>query len=171
MKVISNEVIDRTWIEMNSMSPPELIRLVETMSKEQPSILAYLMAAGTDRLTQEEHELLIFSGVTLWRMVNNAGITLKPISVHDLTTAEETNLKMLEYLSEESETDLLRTVETLWKGYKQKGLLMFVIESLVEEEEPEEDEFIINDESLAYMFICLKTVIDCMDQTGKSDPD
>ncbi len=171
MKVISNEVIDRTWAEINNLAPQELVKLVEKLGREQPAILAYLMAAGMNDLSQEEHELLVFYGLSLWQMVNEAGFALQEISLDDLMQAEENNMKMLEYLSQESESDLIKTVETIWKGYNQKGLLMYIIEALIEESEPEEEALIEDDESRAYIFICLKTLIDCLDRAGEEAPD
>jgi len=46
MNTISAKTVERTWTEMNSTSATETPKIVDRMSKEQPVILAYLMAAG-----------------------------------------------------------------------------------------------------------------------------
>ena len=162
MKPVSAEVVEDIWQDMSALEPDEAVKLVETMGKEQPAILAYLMAAGMDDLTQSEHELLLYTGMVVWQMMKEESATIPKITEKALDQAESKNIKMLEYLSEEPDHDFIHTINTMWEGYNQQEVLKYVIETLLEE--VDDEELLQPDEHKAYMFICLKTLVDCFDQ-------
>lgn len=46
MQPISAEIVEATWQKMATIPPSQAQKLIEQMSRQQPLILAYLMATG-----------------------------------------------------------------------------------------------------------------------------
>lgn len=161
MNPISAEIVEKTWQEMNAMSPLEAPKMINKLTKEQPIILAYLMAVGHDFLNQDEQELLLYLGIVVWRIMSQGDSRLPKVSEKVLDSVDESNIKMLEYLEGESETEFAETIETIYHDYNQTEVLKYIVEALFEEDEEETK---IRDEVKGMMFIYLKTVVDCLDK-------
>jgi len=161
MNPISSDIVEKTWKKIGGMSPLELPKLINLMSKEQPLILAYLMAVDNQILNQDEQELLLYLGVVVWRIMSQGSTPLPKVTEETLDEVEESNIKMLEYLEGESEADFIDTVEKIVGNYNQLEVLRYVIEALMEESD---EECLTRDEYKGIMFINLKTVIDCFDK-------
>ncbi|MGQ9498721.1 MAG: hypothetical protein ACUVSP_10670 [Desulfotomaculales bacterium] len=43
--------------------------MVNQMSRQQPAVLAYLLAAGEGLLNEDEQELLFYLGVVVWQIM------------------------------------------------------------------------------------------------------
>ncbi|KPJ68362.1 MAG: hypothetical protein AMJ45_02575 [Syntrophobacter sp. DG_60] len=161
MDSISSDTVEKTWKKIGGMSPQEVPKLINRMSKQRPLILAYLMAAGDDILNQDERELLLYLGVVVWQIMSQGATPLPEITEKTLDEVEESNMKVLKYLEGESETAFIETVEGIIDNYNQPEVLRYVVEALMEE--PEE-ECLIRDENKGIMMFYLKTVIDCFDK-------
>ena len=161
MNPIPENVVEKTWERMIDMSPAEAPEMVDRMTKEQPLILAYLMAIGDELFNQDEREVLLFLGIVIWQIMLQGDTPLPTISEKMLEEVEESNFKMLEYLEGESETDFMETTMSMLENYNQKEILAHVLEAIMEE--PEEDGE-ITEENQGMMMIHLKTVIDCFDR-------
>ncbi len=161
MNPISSDIVEKTWKKIGGMSPLELPKLINLMTKEQPLILAYLMAVDNEILNQDEQELLLYLGVVVWQIMSQGSTPLPKVTEGILDEVEESNIKMLEYLEGESETDFIETVEKIIGNYNQPEVLRYAIEALMEESA---EECLIRDEYKGIMFINLKTVIDCFDK-------
>jgi hypothetical protein len=161
MDTISSEIVEKTYNKLGRMPPQEAPKMVDRMSKQQPLVLAYLMATGHDVLNQEERELLLYLGVVVWQIMNQGTKSLPEITEEILDETEDSNMKMLEYLDGETETGFIDTLEKIINNYNQPEVLRYVVEALVEE--PKE-ESVIRDENIGIMMIFLKTVIDSFDK-------
>lgn len=161
MNKISGEIVERTWKEMSSMSPLNYPKLINKMSKEQPVILAYLMAVGDELFNEDERELILYLGVVVWRIMSRGNEPLPSVTEKILDEVEDKNIKMLEYLEGESETDFFATVATIIENYNQPEVLRYVVEALMEDNEEGVD---IKEENIGMIMIYLKTVIDCFDK-------
>ena len=157
MNAISSEIVEKTWKEMGGRSPEKASEMVKRMDLEQPVILAYLMAMGSDVLNQSEREVLLYLGIVVWQIMCQMDTPLPKITKETLDKMEDSNMDMLEYLEEESDCDFIDTTGKILDNYSQPEVLKYVIEALME---PDED-CLIRDESKGIMMIYLKTVIDC----------
>ena len=63
MEPVSAEIVEKTWKRIESLSPRAIPNLIQRMTREQPVVLAYLMAVDKDILNQDERELLLYLGV------------------------------------------------------------------------------------------------------------
>lgn len=161
MNPIPAEVVEKTWKRVAGTSLQEVPETIDRMTKEQPLILAYLLAVGHDIFNQDERELLFFLGMVIWQIMSQGTTRLPKITEKTIDEVEESNLKMLEYLEGESETGFVESVEGMLENYNQREVLGYVMEALMEE--PEEG-CLIREENKGLMMIYLKTVLDCFDR-------
>lgn len=163
MDVISADVVETTWKEMAAGSVADARKWADRMTKDQPFVLAYLLAVGERDFNPDEAQLLVYLGTVVWQIFDRSGQQLAEVSGDVLDRTEENNAKMLEYLDGESETGFVEAVRGLLDGYNQVEVLRYVINALMEEPEEGCD---IRGDSVGPMFVHLKTVIDCFDRTG-----
>ena len=161
MNPISSEIVEKTWKKVGNMSPLQGQKMINQMSKQQPVILAYLMAAGDDLLNEDERELLLYLGVVVWQIMLQGDAPLPKVTEKALDKAERKNIKMLERFAGKSLDQMEKGVEEMLRNYNQREVLKYVVEALMEE--PEEGCF-IREENKGTMMVSLKTVNDCFDR-------
>ena len=161
MKTISGKIIDRTWKRINEASEEEAQRLLDVMAKQQPFIVAYLLAVEETLMAENERGRLMLIGLILWEIIFAENPGLRSVTMDDLEAAEQVNIKFLEELEAGSEMDHMAGLQHLMNTYNQVPLLSAVIESLMAEdaEEPE-----LASENIGLVLLHLKTVLDCLDQ-------
>jgi len=161
MKTISGKTIDRTWKRINEATEEEAQRLMDAMAKQQPCIVAYLLAVEETLMGDQERGQLTLIGLILWEILSGETPGLRQITMDDLEAAEEANVKFLEELEAGSEMDHMSALQNLMTTYNQVALLNAIIESLMagHEEEPE-----LAGEHIGLALLHLKTVLDCLDQ-------
>jgi len=160
MKPISKEIIKKICRKIDRITPLEAQQISSVMQKEQPYILIYLLAIGdANNFTQNEKEQLLYLGGVIWQIMSQGNTPLPKVTDKMLNKAEEKNIKMLEYLEGESETDFIKSTEKIILNYNQKNILKYIIETIVEDKE-----CLLRDEVKGIMAIYLKTVIDCFDE-------
>ena len=161
MKTISGKIIDRTWKRINEASEEEAQRLLDVMAKQQPFIVAYLLAVEETLMEEHERGQLMLIGLILWEILYAEQPALRSVTMDDLEAAEADNVKFLEELEAGSEMDHTAGLQTLLATYNQVPLLMAAIESIMAEdaEEPE-----LAGENIGLALLHLKTVLDCLDQ-------
>ena len=157
---ISADVVERTWQRIAGQSAKDAQKLVNRMSKEQPVVLAYLMAVDTDIFNQDEREVLLFLGVVVWQIMLQGTRPLPKVTEKILDEAEAGNLKMAEYLRGETEAGFEEASRKIIGSYKQPEVLRYVVEAIMEDTEESSP---IREENKGIMFLDLKTVIDCFD--------
>lgn len=161
MDRIETVMVERTWEEMNYLTIDESMTLVNKMAKEHPAVVAYLMTAGDNLLSEDERDLLIYLGMVVWQIVKKLSGDIPQITTDHLERAETQNIQMLEYLEGESEEDFMSTIQVLIESYNQPEILRYVVEAIIEDDE---DSFAIGDEAKGVMLLCIKTVIDAFDR-------
>ena len=111
MEPIPLEVVERTWRKMSTMPLQKLPNLINFMRKQQPFVLAYLLAIGHEIFNQDEQEQLLYLGVVVWQIMSQGSKPLTKITGDALDEAEKTNMKMLEYLAGELEAGFMDTTK------------------------------------------------------------
>ena len=157
---ISAEVVERTWQRIAGQSAKDAQKLINLMSKEQPVILAYLMAVDNDIFNQSEREVLLFLGVVVWQIMLQGNRPLPKVTEKILDKAEADNLKMAEYLRGETEAGFEEATRKIIGSYKQPEVLRHVVEAIMEDTEESSP---IREENKGIMLLDLKIVIDCFD--------
>jgi hypothetical protein len=161
MKTISGKIIDRTWKKINETTEEDAQQLMDGMAKQQPFIVAYLLAVEETMMSGEDRGQLMLIGLILWKIFSAENPELVTVSKDVLEAAEEANIKFLEELEAGSEMDHMRALQHLMSTYNQIEVLNAVIEALMSghEDEPE-----LAGEHIGLALLHLKTVVDCLDQ-------
>jgi len=88
MKTISGKIIDRTWKRINEAAEEEAQRLLDVMAKQQPFVVAYLLAVEETLMAEEERGRLMLIGLILWQIIYGENSELRQINMDDLEAAE-----------------------------------------------------------------------------------
>lgn len=162
MQTLSEKIVERTWKKMAHMPLDEVPQIVKRLEKEQPEILAFLMAADYEVLNQDERELLLYLGITIWEMMRQGTPRPKRIGEKRLDRFIERTDQMAEYLMGESPEDFEAAVEQIFKGHNQINVLRYAVEALFEMDD--EENAGVREEMKGLLFMNLKTVVEALDQ-------
>jgi hypothetical protein len=157
MRPIPAAIVEATWKKIAEYPPLYGNKLITQLNKEQPVILAYLLAIGDVELNQDEKELLLYLGMVVWQIMAKGGKAPK-VTKEMIDEAEAANFEVLDELTDNFSE---KKIAEILQNYNQIEVLKYVIEALMEEPEAGSA---IRDEYLGMMMNYLKTVIDCLDR-------
>ncbi len=159
--MISETTVTQTLEKMSEITPNEVQKMVNLMSKEQPIILAYLLAAGeSEEFTEDESQILLFVGVVVWQLMRQSTGGIRKITEKHLEKVEKTNEAQLDKLAGDSDGDLLSAAEAGVENCPEPEVLRYVIEALMVDDEGDSDNPPFSEESLGLAYIHLKNVLD-----------
>jgi hypothetical protein len=161
MKTIPQAAVDAAWDRMCEMSEAETRQLADRMQKEQPVIMAHLLAIENAEPEAHDPGWLLELGAFVWWVMTQAGKKLKPATREELDAALDKNSRELEELDPKSETEWMEGARRFIKFYDQAPLLGLVIEILISENEENPDSA---EDEVGLGFLHLKTIIDCLNQ-------
>jgi hypothetical protein len=145
MKPISREVVEKTWQEMAEMNLEDGLKAIEKLGKEQPAVLAYLMAAGGDIFTEEDRELMLYLGMVVWKIMSQGDKPLKEVSISELESEEEAHLKMLDDLANQSVGDVTAFTANMLNNFNQIEVFKYVVEAIMMDEDFDEEDLYMGD--------------------------
>lgn len=148
---------------MAQLADAEMQQVVERMEKEQPEIMAFLMAADYDTFNQDERELVFYLGMVVWEMMRQGTPRPQQVSEERLYQLVERTDQMVESLMGESEGDFVAVATQVFKNHNQLNVLRYIVEALFEMEEDDEDTE-IRDDMKGLIFLNLKTMVEALDQ-------
>lgn len=163
MQTISEATVERTWKKMAQLTDADLQQVVERMEKEQPEIMAFLMAADYDAFNQDERELVFYLGMVVWEMMRQGMPRPQQVSEERLYQLVERTDQMVESLMGESEGDFVAVATQVFKNHNQLYVLRYIVEALFEMEE-DDDGTEIRDDMKGLIFLNLKTMVEALDQ-------
>lgn len=134
-------------------------RWINEMTAEQPVVLAYLLAVDGDFLNEDEREVLLYLGVAVWRMMCRGGCKPAPVTEESLDWLERRKEKELERLVGKGPDLLAQAARGLIARSRQPELLRYVVEALMEEDEPA---CVVRSDAKGLMAIRLMTVIEAL---------
>ncbi len=152
MQFVPEEAIDATAEKLGAEI--NFDELILDFKARQPALMAYLFSDDFDLLNQEEREYLLFLSLVIWKACEdmNPGITV--ISTDQLEEQEEVNW---EILLKSTAKKFNERIDPFFENYQQEDLLAFVEDALAIDEETE-----VTKEGREYIFVALKTMIDCI---------
>lgn len=163
MQTISEATVERTWKKLAQLTDAGLQQVVERMEKEQPEIMAFLMAADYDAFNQDERELVFYLGMVVWEMMRQGMPRPQQVSEERLYQLVERTDQMVESLMGESEGDFVAVATQVFKNHNQLYVLRYIVEALFEMEE-DDDGTEIRDDMKGLIFLNLKTMVEALDQ-------
>ncbi len=163
MQTISEEIVERTWRKMAAMPSQDMPKLLEKMEKEQPEIMAFLMAIDHDMLNQDERELLFYLGMVVWQIMREGTPRPKRVSAQRLDELVVSTAKIVESFMTESPGDFMAVMARMFKDHHQINVLRYIVEALFElEADAERTE--AREEMKGVVFKNLKIVLEALDQ-------
>lgn len=159
MAAITAQQIKKIAQHMNALSSEEAAAIVGEMRAEQPAAFQYLVSVGEDSINDDERQWLVFLGVTLWRIVKEAGLNPPPMTAETLDHAAKNTSGLISYLKGENSKEAADDFLQVLKDYPQPFLLNYVIGAL---NVAYEDEHCVRKENMTVLFFFMKILIDCL---------
>jgi len=159
--MISAETVTQTLEKMSVITPAEVQKMINLMSKEQPVILAYLLAAGeNEEIDENEAQILLFVGVVVWQLLRQSKGGVRKITEKQLEKVEKSNEAQLEKMAADSAGDFFSAAEASAVNCPEPEVLRYILEALMEDEEGNTDNPPFREESLGLAYLHLKNVLD-----------
>ena len=158
MEPISDQFVEKTWQGVDGFTPARANKEMLAMGKNQPDLLAFLMAY-TDDLQQEAKELAIYIAFVVYKMFHDSAVKIPKISSREIMARYNENALFLEGL-EGTHGKIIDRIEN-YKASKQPYVMKYVLEALMED--AEEEDIDLTEEDIGFIFILLKTEIEVLD--------
>lgn len=161
---ISPELIDEVLAEVYEMSEAEALLKVNEISKEQPALVAYLLATDEEFFNEEEREYIYYIGVNLWQIMRRSPRRLGRVTQTKLLRAQDANLGFLTSNLNESDEGFVSQVEKMFESYPEPDVFGYLLESIIlANGDPEDsDAPMIREDVKGLAFIHLKTALDAL---------
>jgi len=156
---VSAEIVEQTWQRIAQTSPSNASILANQMGKEQPYIMAYLLATADAEFEPHERETLFYVGMVTWQIMAQSSGQLQQVGGEILDKAEAANFEFLEQFAKEENGDFEVATRAILETYPEPEVFRYVVEAIMEEEP---DAPPMSDESRGLAFVYLKTVLDAM---------
>jgi len=156
---LSKEFVEKTWQEVSGFTPARVDKEMLNMGKNQPDLLAFLMAY-TDDLQQEVKELAIYIAFVVYKMFLDSSGKIPRISSGEIMARYNENERFLGSLQEAHEQLIEKIVDV--EVFKQPYVTRYVLEALTED--AEEDDIRIAEEDIGFLLILFKTEIEVLDK-------
>jgi hypothetical protein len=161
MEPISEKFVEKTWQEVAGYSPNRASIEMQKMGKNQPDLLAFLIAL-TEDLDPEVRELAIYIAFVVYRIFEGSQNKIKKVTSKEIMDCYEYNEDLMARLEGAHEKFIDRIARI--QISKQPYVMKYVVDALIEESE-EGDGVELTDESKGFLFLLLKTVVDLFDKT------
>jgi hypothetical protein len=159
MDPLSEGFVEKTWQQVAKFTPDRANKEMIAMGKNQPDLLAFLMAY-TDDLQQDVKELAIYIAFVVYKMFLDSSGKIPSISSKKIMAMYDKNTSLIESMegTHDKFIDRIASVQIS----KQPYVMKYVLEALMEE--AEEDGIDLTEEDIGSLFILFKTEIEVLDK-------
>jgi hypothetical protein len=159
METLSEGFVEKTWQQIANFTPDRANKEMIAMGKNQPDLLAFLMAY-TDDLQQEVKELAIYIAFVVYKMFLDSGGKIPRISSREIMARHNETTRVVESLegAHEKFIDRIANVQVSPQPYVMK----YVLEALMED--AEDDGIDLTEEDIGLLFMLFKTEIEVLDK-------
>jgi hypothetical protein len=159
MEPLSEVFVEKTWQQIVKFTPDRANKEMIAMGKNQPDLLAFLMAY-TDDLQQEVRELAIYIAFVVYKMFLDSSGKIPRISSKKIMARYDENILLMESLegAHEKFVDRIARVQVSNQPYVMK----YVLEALMED--AEEDGIDLSEEDIGSLFLLFKTEIEVLEK-------
>ena len=151
--MIPESTIERVLDRLES-GAEDFERGISAFADEQPHLVAFVTNEENAAFTEEEHRLLLFGALTIYRSVTEQEGAPAQVTPQSIEAAEEANYARMN----EATGNFRKKLDGFFGDTEQEDLLAFV-EDLIS---AEADEEAITKEAREPLFITLKTVVDVL---------
>jgi len=159
MDLLSEGFVEKTWRQVAAFTADRANKEMIAMGKNQPDLLAFLMAY-TDDLQQEVKELAIYVAFVVYKMFLDSSGEIPKISSKEIMARYNENTRFMESLegAHEKFIDRIAGVQVS----KQPYVMKYVLEAIMEDDE--EDGIDLTEEDIGSLFLLFKTEIEVLDK-------
>ena len=162
MDLLSEQLVEKTWKQVAEFTPARANKEMLTMGKNQPDLLAFMMAY-TDDLQQEVKELAIYIAFVIYKMFLDSSGKIPRISSKEILARYNENTRFMESLEGANEKFIDRIASV--QVSKQPHVMKYVLEALMED--ADEDGINLSEEDIGLLFILFKTEIEVLDKRAQ----
>jgi len=160
MEPLSEKLVEKTWQEVAGFSPQQASKEMQKMGKNEPELLAFLMAM-TEDMEPEVKELAIYIAFVVYRIFESSRSRTKKLTSGEIIASFESNEVLMGSLEDTHEKFIDRIAGM--QSSKQPYVIEYVLDALFEEAE-DGDEVELTDEDKGFLFLLLKTEVDLLDK-------
>lgn len=160
METIPERIVEKAWQEVAALSMSQAGKEMQKMARNQPDLLAFLMAM-TEDLDSEKKELAVYMAFVVYRIFEGSRDKIKKITSKEIIDCYETNEDLMGRLGSAGQEFIDRVSQI--QISTQPFVMKYVVDTLIEEPEEEENDE-LTDEDKAFLFLLLKTVVDLLDK-------
>jgi hypothetical protein len=159
MDSLSERFVEKTWQKVAESTLDRANKEMLAMGKNQPDLLAFLMAYMDD-LQQDVKELAIYIAFVVYKMFLDSCDKIPRISSKEIMDMYDENIRLIESLEGANEkfVDRIASVQVS----KQPYVMKYVLEALMED--AEEEGIDLTEEDIGSLFILFKTEIEVLDK-------
>jgi len=159
MHTLSEGFVEKTWQQVAALEADRTNKEMIAMGKNQPDLLAFLMA-HTDDLHQEVKELAIYIAFVVYKMFFDSSGKIPRITSKEIMARYNENIRFVESLeaAHEKFIDIIAGVQ----ASKQPYVMKYVLEALMED--TEEDGIDLTEKDIVSLFPLFKTEIEVLDK-------
>jgi hypothetical protein len=151
--MIKEDLIDKMLMELEAA---DFQQELDEFKVKYPVVFSYLMNDQLASLTEEEFQLLFFDAIVIIKCFESVGTIPETIHPATLEDKESANWNLMQ---NSKPATFQEKLDVFFRETNQEDLLAFIEDSL-----SEDDEFVISSAAREIMFICLKSVLDLLDQ-------
>jgi hypothetical protein len=166
---ISYEIVTKTWERMADTPVYQAEGLIHQMERQQPNLLAYLLAQDEEIFSQPERETILYVGMVIWQVMKQGKRKPRKVTQKKIFEAEEVNYDFLEQLSEDTEGDFMSATLAMLENYAEPEVFRYIVEAIMEDEaDDQEEDSPMQDENRGLAFLILKTALDALIASRKA---
>ena len=145
------------------LDPEKAGKEMTRLSREQPDLLAYLMAS-TDDLDPEAGEVAVYLAFVIYRMFQASAARIKKVSSQEIIACHARNEKLLKN-AEEAPVKFPDAIAGIPLA-PQPHVMRYIVDALMEDAREAELEP-LSDESKLQLFILLRTAVELLDKKAQ----
>jgi hypothetical protein len=160
MEPLSENLVEETWQEIAHYDSDRATKEMMEFGQVQPDLLSFILEF-TEDLDEQAGELAVYLLFVVYHMFRKGyGNDIKRVTAEEIIECYEENERLMERLEKAQDEFFNRVAEVQLSP--QPYVIRYVVDSLSEEPEEDEDREPLSEEDVGYLFMLLKTVIDVL---------
>jgi len=164
MELIPEEFVEETWQEVARFSAERGHKEMMKAGKNQPDLLAFVTEFSED-LDERVKELAIYMFFLVYRMFHKSSPKkIRKVLADEIIKCYESNQDLMESLEGTHERFFERIARV--QVSRQPYVMKYVVDTLIEAPDDEDDPLPMTDEDTGFLFLLLKTVVEVLDKVA-----
>ena len=160
MEPLSEKLVEKTWQKIADYDSGRATKEMMEFGQIQPDLLSFILEF-TDDLGEQAGELAVYLLFVIYHMFKKGyGKEIKQVTPEEIIERYEENERLMEKLEKAQDEFFNRVAEVQLSP--QPYLIRYVVDSLTEEPEEDDDSEPMSEEEVGFLFMLLKTVIDVL---------